>query len=190
MVATGYAATLRSWSAERDVRIGTILANRAWPGADQVIGLVANSAVLRLDIAADADPAELSRQVRDVCIDAQEHQELVFEDVLDALNTRYPAAERTSPLFEAMLVMQEEIAAADPAQALKFSPYRVEGNLLGAPVAVTTCDFLLNVAPSDGELVLTLQYRPAMTDSAVAASFLDDVAAALAATALAMAGCP
>lgn len=190
VVATGYAATLRSWSAQRDMRIGTILANRARPGADQVIGLVANSAVLRLDVAADVGPAELSRQVRDVCIDAHEHQELVFEDVLDALNTRYPAAERTGPLFEAMLVMQEEITAVDPAEGLRFSPYRVEGNLLGSPVAVTTCDFLLNVAPSDGELVLTMQYRPAMTDSAVAAGFLDDIAATLAATAEAMGGCP
>jgi hypothetical protein len=190
VVATGYAATLRSWSAQSDVRIGTIVANRARPGADQVIGLVANSAVLRLDIAADARPTELSLQVRDVCIDAHEHQELVFEDVLDALNTRYPAAERTGPLFEAMLVMQEEIAAVDPADGLTFSPYRVEGNPLGAPVAVTTCDFILNVAPSDGELVLTLQYRPAVTDSTVAAGFLDDIAATLAATARTMAGCP
>ncbi|HVB41301.1 MAG TPA: amino acid adenylation domain-containing protein [Streptosporangiaceae bacterium] len=190
VVATGYAAALRSWSAQRDVRIGTILANRAQPGADQVVGLVANTAVLRLDVAADAGPAGLSRQVRDVCIDAHDHQDLVFEDILGVLNTRYPAAERTGPLFEAMLVMQEEIAAVDPAEDLKFSPYRVEGNLLGAPVAVTTCDFLLNVAPSDGELVLTLQYRPAMTDSAVAAGFLDDIVATLATTAEALGQCP
>jgi Condensation domain len=190
VVATGYAIALRTWSAQSDVRIGTILANRVRPGADQVIGLVANSAVLRLDVAADVGPAELSRQVRDVCIEAQEHQELAFEDVLDALNARYPAAERTGPLFEAMLVMQEEITAVDPAEGLKFSPYRMEGNLLGAPVAVTTCDLLLNVAPSEGELVLTLQYRPAVTDRAVAVDFLDEVAATLAATPQALGGCP
>jgi len=188
VLATGYAAALRSWSGQSDVRIGTVLANRARPGADQVIGLVANSAVLRLDVAADADAADLSRQVREVCIDAHEHQELAFEDVLGALNSRYPAEERTGPLFEAMLVMQEEIPVVDPAEGLKFSPYRAHGNLTGAPVAVTTCDFILNVLPADGELVLTLRYRPATTDSAVATSFLDDVAATLASTAEAMGG--
>jgi amino acid adenylation domain-containing protein len=179
-VATAYALTLRSWSGQPDIRIGTVLANRARPGTEEVVGLVANSAVLRVS-AASTDPVELAAQVRAACEGAYAHQELAFEDILEVLTSSYPAAQRSGPLFEVMLVMQEEIRVADPADGLRFAPYRAATDVLAAPVAVTTCDFLLNVTPWDGELLLSLQYRPAVTDRATAAALLDDIAARLAA---------
>jgi amino acid adenylation domain-containing protein len=179
-VATAYALTLRSWSGQSDIRIGTLLANRARPGTDEVVGLVANSAVLRIP-AADADPAELAVRVRATCEGAYANQEVAFEDVLEALHRDHPEAKRSGPLFEVMLVMQEEIRVAAAPDRLRFAPYRATTDVLGAPVAVTTCDFLLNVVPWDGELQLTLRYRPAVTDRATAVSLLDDVAAQLAA---------
>ncbi|HEX6076188.1 MAG TPA: amino acid adenylation domain-containing protein [Micromonosporaceae bacterium] len=178
-VATAYALTLRSWSGQSDIRIGTVLANRARPGTEEVVGLVANSAVLRVP-AVDADPARLAAEVRATCEGAYANQELAFEDILEALSSDHPT-KGSGPLFEVMLVMQEEIQVADPAVGLRFAPYRAATDVLGAPVAVTTCDFLLNVIPWDGELLLTLQYRPAVTDRATAVALLDDVAAQLAA---------
>jgi amino acid adenylation domain-containing protein len=177
-VTSAYATTLRSWSGQSDLRIGTILANRARPGAAEVVGLVANSAVLRVS-AADAGPDELAARVRAACEGAYANQELAFEDVLEALKDSYPAEQQDTPLFEVMLVMQEEIRVTDPAEGLRFAPYKAETDVLGAPVAVTTCEFLLNVVPWDGELLLSLQYRPAVTDRATAVALLDDVAAEL-----------
>ncbi|WP_213453291.1 non-ribosomal peptide synthetase [Rhizomonospora bruguierae] len=182
-VTTAYAMTLHSWSGQSDMRIGTILANRARPGVEEVVGLVANSAVLRV-AAADAGRDELAARVRAACEGAYANQELAFEDVLEALNDGYPAELRDPPLFEVMLVMQEEIRVTDPAEGLRFAPYRAKTDVLGAPVAVTTCEFLLNVVPWDGELLLSLQYRPAVTDRATAVALLDDVAAALTALAV------
>ncbi|MGH3731320.1 MAG: condensation domain-containing protein, partial [Micromonosporaceae bacterium] len=179
-VATAYALTLRSWSGQSDIRIGTVLANRARPGTEGVVGLVANSAVLRIP-AADAEPAELAARVRATCEGAYANQEVGFEDILEGLDSDHPEAKGSGPLFEVMLVMQEEIRVADPADGLRFAPYRATTDVLGAPVAVTTCDFLLNVTPWDGELLLSLQYRPATTDRATAVALLDDLAAQLAA---------
>src|SRR5262249_7426852 len=163
------------------VGTGPVLATGAGPGAGGVVGLRANSAVLRVDAPPEAGPAELGARVREACLAAYERQELAFEDILDALGARYPAPDRTGPLFEVMLVLQEEIRTADPAEGLQFTPYRAATDVLGAPVAVTTCDFVLNVTPWDGELLLTLQYRPAVTDRATAAALLEDIATRLAA---------
>jgi non-ribosomal peptide synthetase component F len=132
-----------------------------------------------LRVSADAGPDELAARVRAACEGAYANQELAFEDVLEALKDSYPAERQDTPLFEVMLVMQEEIRVTDPAEGLRFAPYKAETDVLGAPVAVTTCEFLLNVVPWDGELLLSLQYRPAVTDRATAVALLDDVAAEL-----------
>jgi hypothetical protein len=130
---------------------------------------------------ASTNPVELAAQMRVACEGAYAHQELAFEDILDALNDGHPAAQRGGPLFEAMLVMQEEFHAANPTDELRFTPYRATTDVLTIQIAATTCDFLLNVTPWDGEFLLTLQYRPAVTDRDTAVALLDDVADRLAA---------
>ncbi|MGH3763393.1 amino acid adenylation domain-containing protein, partial [Actinophytocola sp.] len=47
VVLSAYAATLRAWSGQDDVRVATMLANRVEPGLEEVVGLVANTVVLR-----------------------------------------------------------------------------------------------------------------------------------------------
>ncbi|MEU6263087.1 amino acid adenylation domain-containing protein [Saccharopolyspora shandongensis] len=186
VVLTAFATALRSWSGQDDIRVATMLANRAQPGTEDVVGLVANTAVLRMQVGADADPVDLSREVQRACIGAYENQEVPFEDVLAALAERYPAEQRTGPMYEAMLVVQEETTAVAPDDGLEFSPYRSDRGVLTTSIAATNCEFVLGVTPDDGALVLNLRYKPAITDRAVAVELLDDIATALTATARAM----
>jgi aryl carrier-like protein len=182
IVLTAYALTLRSWSGQDDIRIATMLANRADPGTEDVVGLVANTAVLRMDVGENADAVDQSRHVRRVCLEAYDHQELPFEDVLKSLETRYPPEARTGPLFEVMLVMQEETPEVDASEGLTLAPYISERGPLSVSISPTTCDFILAVTRAGDEIVLDLQYKPAITASTVALELLDDMAATLVAT--------
>lgn len=181
VVLSAFAATLRSWSGQDDVRIATQLANRASPGAEDVVGLVANTVVLRLRIGVDDDPVAVTEQARAVSVDALAHQEIPFEDVLAELEVRHPG-DRGAPVFEVLLVVQEETRQVDVGDGLRFSPHRADRDVLGAPVAATTCDLVLGVTPVDGELALNLLYKPATVSRELAVALLDDVATALVAT--------
>jgi len=175
MLLSAYATTLQRWSGQRDMRIATLVANRTQPGTEDVVGLLANTLVLRMDVD-DPDPAVVARRVREVCLDAFDRQELAFEDVLAALQDRYSEETRQGPLFEAMLVMQDGTRDATADEGLRFSAYASEDGVLGTPVSPSTCDFILAATPARGELVLDLIYKPATTSNTVAAQILNDIA--------------
>ena len=183
LVLSAYAATLRAWSDQDDIRIATMLANRVGRAAEGAVGLFVNTAVLRLHVEENAPLAELAAQSQRVCVAAQQHQELPFEDVLDALNDAHPDHVRVDPLFEVMFVMQEEYREADGIAGVRMTPYRPDGDLFSGSISATTCDLVLNAVPQDGELVLELRYKPATLDRVRARGLLDDIGAALSATA-------
>ncbi|GGN93885.1 hypothetical protein GCM10011579_092820 [Streptomyces albiflavescens] len=182
LVLGAYAATLRAWSGQDDIRIATMLANRVEPGLDEVVGLVANTVVLRMRLG-DTDPVAISRQAREVCVAAIENQELPFEDVLAEIGDRHPDA---GPVFEAMLVAQEETATVTADDGLVFAPYRSEHDVLGAQVVATACDFVLGVAPTGGELLFELRHKPATTSKELATELLTAITTAVRTTAEAL----
>ncbi|MGI5426011.1 amino acid adenylation domain-containing protein [Streptomyces sp. CA-179760] len=182
LVLAAYAATLRAWSGQSDIRVATMLANRVEPGLDEVVGLVANTVVLRMRLD-DADPVAVSRQAREVCVAALDNQELPFEEVLAEIRERQPDA---GPVFEAMLVAQEETASVTPGEGLVFAPYRSERDVLGARVVATASDFVLGIAPVAGELLFELRYKPATTSEELATELLGAVVTAVRATATAL----
>jgi hypothetical protein len=181
-----YAATLRKWSGQDDIRVATYLANRVAPGMDEVVGLLTNITVLRLSLP-DSDPVLVSRRARDVCIDAFENQQLPFEEVLAALHDRHPDA---GAVFEAMLITQNEIEAETPADGLVFAPYEADRNLLGSQVVATACDFVLNVVTVAGGLQCELRYKSATTSAELAAELLDAILQEVRDTAAALLGTP
>lgn len=179
VIASGYAAALRSWSGQDDIRIATHLANRARPGLENVVGLLMNTAVLRMRVRPEESVLDLTRHVRCVCMEAYENQELPFEDVLAALEERYPSGDRATPLFEAMLVVQEETPNVHVDTDLTFGAYQPRDIVRAAPVTVTTANFVLGVTPSAGDLILTLLYKPAVTTPQIATAFLGDISSSI-----------
>ena len=183
---TAFGSTLRAWSGQRDIRIATMMANRTQPERESVVGLLANTVILRLNVAENHDLVDLSIQTRRVCLDAYDRQELPFEDVIAALKTRHPEEDGFGRLFEAMLLMQEGTPAVALNEGFRWSPYTPERGALAPPIMPTTCDFVVAATPTCDELLLDLQYTPATTDAAVAEALLDDVAVAIGATARAL----
>lgn len=175
-VFAAYASALSIWSGRKDIRVGTMVANRLQPGSDETVGLVANTVVLRLD--ADTDAAGLALRARQACNEAYDNQELPFEEVFEELGGRSAQREGDGALFEVMLVMQEEARPTDPGSGLGLSPYVPSDPALGRPVAPTTADFVLAVTPIGGELELELLYKPKVFDARDATTLLDDVVAA------------
>lgn len=99
-----YAILLTRLSGQRSVVIGSPVANRQTDEVEALIGFFANTLALHLDLSAAPSVAELLGQVRRVTLAAQEHQDVPFEQVVDALNPLRNLSH--SPVFQAMLVWQ------------------------------------------------------------------------------------
>ncbi|MFC0039500.1 non-ribosomal peptide synthetase [Actinomadura rayongensis] len=135
-----YSVVLHRYTQRTDIAVGTIVANRNRAETEGLIGLFANTLVMRNDLAGDPTFADLLAQVKQTALHAYDHQDVPFEAVVDALQVERSLS--LSPVFQTVLVLQE--AQADP--DLRLGDLRVD------PV-----DFAFDLAKFD----LTLDLREA-----------------------------
>ncbi|WP_304511257.1 non-ribosomal peptide synthase/polyketide synthase [Desulfopila sp. IMCC35008] len=95
---------LERYSGQQEFCIGIPVANRQQSQCESLIGLFVNSVVMRYQRQAEDDFRSLLARVRRKMIAAQDHQDLPFEKVVEALHPQR-SAEHT-PLFQVMCAMQ------------------------------------------------------------------------------------
>ncbi|ACE85089.1 non-ribosomal peptide synthetase [Cellvibrio japonicus] len=103
-VTAALALLLYRYSGQDDLRIGVPVANRIRPESEGLIGAFLNTQVLRCQVRAEMKVSELLDQVRRTVIEGQSHQDLPFEQVVDALQPQRSAA--YNPLFQVMCNVQ------------------------------------------------------------------------------------
>jgi non-ribosomal peptide synthase protein (TIGR01720 family) len=96
----GWQALLARWSGQHDVRVGVPIANRQRTETEGLVGFFVNTQVLRNAVDARMDLAQVLRQARDAVMGAQEHQDLPFEQLVDALQPERSLG--THPLFQVL----------------------------------------------------------------------------------------
>jgi amino acid adenylation domain-containing protein len=98
------AALLRRTTGETDVAVGTPVAGRQLLELEPLIGCFVNTLVLRVDASGDPTFAELVERVRDTALEADAHQRLPFERLVDELRPGRDLAR--NPLFQVLFVLQ------------------------------------------------------------------------------------
>jgi amino acid adenylation domain-containing protein len=100
----GWALVLSRLSGQRDVVVGTPVANRNRLETESLIGFFVNTLPIRLTVPDSGSLADFIAQVREVTLTAQRHQDIPFEQIVEAV-----APPRTlvhSPLFQVLFAWQ------------------------------------------------------------------------------------
>ncbi|RZL03529.1 MAG: non-ribosomal peptide synthetase, partial [Rubrivivax sp.] len=95
-----FQAMLWRRTAQRDIRIGVPTANRHHAGLATLVGFFVNTLVSRCLIDEDTTPAQLMQQVRAWALAAQEHQDLPFDHLVEALQPKRSLGQ--TPLFQVL----------------------------------------------------------------------------------------
>ena len=101
---SAFLVLLSWWSGQRDIVVGTPVANRTRLELEGLIGLVANILVLRVDISPDSSFTALLARVREVALDAYSHDELPFEKLVEVLHPRRDLSRQ--PLVQVLFALQ------------------------------------------------------------------------------------
>ncbi|WP_162034216.1 non-ribosomal peptide synthetase, partial [Chryseobacterium potabilaquae] len=100
----GYYLLLSSYSGQKDIVLGTVVANRHHAGLEDLIGFFVNTLVLREEIDYEVSVRDFILQVSDSVSQAQMHQDVPFEKLVEELGVVQDISRH--PLFQVMFGLQ------------------------------------------------------------------------------------
>ncbi|MGA7893825.1 MAG: amino acid adenylation domain-containing protein, partial [Candidatus Sulfotelmatobacter sp.] len=106
----GFQILLARYSGQRDIVVGSPIANRVQPELETLIGFFVNTLVLRGNVKGDLTVGALLQRTREVCLGAYAHQSVPFEHLVDELQPERDSSR--SPLFQVMFALQNAPAGA------------------------------------------------------------------------------
>jgi amino acid adenylation domain-containing protein/FkbH-like protein len=101
---TALAITLRKWTDQRDMVIGTVVAGRNRRELENIIGCFMNFLPLRISINGSETGREILGAVRATAMEAQNHQDCSFEKIVEAINPERKLNQ--NPLYNVALLFQ------------------------------------------------------------------------------------
>ncbi len=100
----GWAATLSRLSGQEDVVVGTPMANRRRREIRGLIGFFINTVAMRVELSGAPTTAELLGRVRSRAAEAQRHQDIPFEQVVELVQPARSTAH--APVFQVLFTWQ------------------------------------------------------------------------------------
>jgi amino acid adenylation domain-containing protein len=155
---------LYRYTGEKDIVIGTPIANRNRAEIEELIGFFVNTLVMRTKLRGEESFRELLQRVREVVLDAYSHQDLPFEKLVEELE---PVRDLSrSPLFQVLFVLQNAPRARLELPGLTLSP-------LAAGNKTAKFDLTLFVTEGRGGLLLSLEYNTDLFEAATVERMLE-----------------
>ncbi len=154
---SAFSTLLYRYSGQRDLLIGTPIANRNRAEMESLIGFFINTLILRIRFSGQMTFRELLVQVRETSLEAYAHQDLPFEKLVEELQP-----ERTlshSPLFQVQFHLQNAATENFSLSGLSMSQVEVE-------TQTAKFDLLLTMVESTEGLAGRLNYNTDLFDTA------------------------
>ncbi|MDH5548193.1 MAG: amino acid adenylation domain-containing protein, partial [Gammaproteobacteria bacterium] len=101
---TVFQIMLSKFSGQTDVCVGTPIANRAHKELENLIGFFTNTLVIRSKFDVNTTFANMLTGIRETTLDAYTHQDLPFEQLVDAL--QIPREVSHAPIFQTLFALQ------------------------------------------------------------------------------------
>ncbi|WP_225409747.1 non-ribosomal peptide synthase/polyketide synthase [Stigmatella hybrida] len=147
---------LQRYTGQDDIAVGTDIANRGRDELEGLIGFFTNQLVLRTRMEGAPTFQELLGRVRQVALEAYEHQDTPFGRLVQELRTQRTATGQ--PLFQAKLVLENAPMPAMQLPGLTLELMEGESN------GLARWDLLLIFVPGSEGLTVTAEYNTDVFD--------------------------
>ena len=152
-----FSTFLYRYSGQRDLLVGTPIANRNRAETESLVGFFINTLILRTRFSDEMTFRELLGQVRETAFEAYAHQDLPFEKLVEELHPERSL--NHSPIFQVMFHLQNALGEGPGLSGLSMSPLDVE-------TQTAKFDLLLTMVESNEGLAGSLNYNSDLFDAA------------------------
>jgi amino acid adenylation domain-containing protein len=168
VLTAAFDALLARYSGQEDIAVGTTALGRERAELERLVGLFVNMVVLRTDLSGDPSFAELLERVREVTLEAYDHQEVPFEKVVErAAPMRDPSR---NPLFQVGLQL---LSAGTAGGALELAD--VEVHTLTPQVQRSRFDLSVTFTELEHELAVSVEYSTELFDRSRVQRMIDQL---------------
>ncbi|MFJ2485575.1 non-ribosomal peptide synthase/polyketide synthase [Pseudomonas sp. NPDC087639] len=153
-------ALLHRYTGQTDIRVGVPIANRNRGEIEGLIGFFVNTQVLRTQLDGQTRVDDLLRAIKETALGAQAHQDLPFEQLVEALKLERSLSH--TPLFQVMYNHQPQVAdvaTLSTASGLALSSLDWQSR-------TTQFDLTLDTYEKGGKLHAALTYASDLFDAA------------------------
>lgn len=133
-----FVVLLHSYTAQRDIVIGTPVAGRSRMETEGLIGFFVNTLVLRCKLDGNPTFSTLLKRVREVVLGAYEHQDMPFEKLVECLQPDRKSD--LSPLFRVLFGMHNYPPVRDRLQGLIVEHLEVDSHISKFDLALSITD--------------------------------------------------
>ena len=149
---------LYRYTGQDDILVGSPIAGRNWTEVEPLIGCFLNTIVLRTEMAGDPSVRELLGRVRQVAMEAYDHQDIPFEQLVEEFHPERDMSR--NPLFQVMFVLQNSLKLELPGLSLRP---------MGLDRGATPFDLILSMEDTEEGLSGWLEYNTDLFDGATIA---------------------
>ncbi len=156
LLLTAFYVLLHHYSGQRDIVVGTPVAGRTRSELEGLIGCFVNMLALRANLGTNPPFLELVQQVHSNSIAAFAHQDLPFEQIVEALQPERNLSH--TPLFQVVFAFQNT-----PLERLDLPGLALE--IRTSEQVAAKFDITLTTTELDGDLIWVLEYNTALFDA-------------------------
>lgn len=147
---------LYRYTNQKDICIGSPIANRNCHQIEPLIGFFVNTLVLRTDLSGNPSFEELLSRVRQVALDAYAHQDLPFELLVEKLQPERSLS--YTPLFQVMFSLDNAPSEPFALPGLSFDPLELD-------TGIAKFDLTLSMEETQQGLKGRLEYNTDLFDA-------------------------
>lgn len=156
---------LYRYTDQKDILIGSPIANRNRTELEGMLGLFVNTLVLRNNLSGNPSFRELLHRVREVTLDAYAHQDLPFEMLVEELQPERDLSR--NPLYEVMFVLQNTPSSMQEVSGLTLRTLEFDSG-------TAQLDIFLSMSESEEGLTGYLEYNTDIFDSKTITQFINN----------------
>ncbi|MEB0299047.1 condensation domain-containing protein, partial [Pseudomonas sp. 10S4] len=157
LLLASFQTLLHRYSGQSDIRVGVPIANRNRVETEGLIGFFVNTQVLKAEVNPQQRFSELLAEVKHAALGAEAHQDLPFEQLVEALRPERNLSH--SPLFQVLYNHQNAGRQAVPS----LSGLTIETQDWDSHTA--QFDLTLDTLEADGEITAALTYATDLFDA-------------------------
>ncbi|MDY7019981.1 MAG: amino acid adenylation domain-containing protein [Cyanobacteriota bacterium] len=147
---TAFYVLIHRYTGNEDIIIGSPIANRNRAEIERLIGFFVNTLALRVNLSGNPTFEEFLQQVRQVSLEAYQHQDVPFEQLLEELKITRSLS--YTPLFQILFVLQNTPLNPVKIADLKWSPVEM-------PQQTAKFDLTLSFTEIDRQLIGNFEYN-------------------------------